>query len=75
MTEEYVEEEEYITDENDPDGVEKVTSDAYPIPNEETVEFDPVLGTVEAQTAFYTRHDEIMTKKLVKALKNGDFRK
>lgn len=49
-----MDEEEYITSENDPTGVEVITKEDYTIPEkEEKIEFDKILETVKIKIMVY----------------------
>jgi len=66
-------EEEYITDENDPHSVETITENDYTIPsNEETVEFDETLASVQVKLSNFKEYDKKMEAKLVESIQKGE---
>ena len=70
-------EEEYITEENDPCSVEKITQqDDYTLPEGEEVQsFDEIFETVRATSEDFVQYDKNQTQKILESLKRGDFRK
>jgi len=68
-------EEEYITNENDPHAVEKITSreDYTLLEPEEVQEFDEIFETVRAKITDLVQHDKGMEQKVIDSLQNGDF--
>lgn len=71
-SQEVIEEEEYVTSENDPQKVLIVPDDDYiTSDNEEIVEFEEVFETVRAAITDLTNHDRMMEKKVLDALRRG----
>ena len=69
---EVIEEEEYVTSENDPQKVLIVPEDDYVISdNEEAIAFDEVFETVRAKITDLTNYDKMMDDKLLDALRRG----
>jgi len=75
MSDEWFEDEdieEYITDENDPQAVEKITKEDYTlIENEEKIDFDEVFESVRAKITDLTNHDHMMEEKVLDSLRRG----
>ncbi len=72
MTDEDYLEEEYITNENDPHRVEKITEEDYTIAEkEEKIEFDEIFKTVKTVLTNLTNHDHMMNEKVLDALRKG----
>jgi len=72
MSDEWFEDEEYITDENDPQAVEKITKEDYTIiENEEKIEFDEIFESVRAKITDLTNHDKMMEEKVLDSLRRG----
>ncbi len=72
LSDEWFEDEEYITDENDPQSVEKISKEDYTLPSdEEIVEFDEIFETVRAKSTTLTNHDHMMEKKVLDLLRRG----
>ncbi len=75
MSDEWFEDEEfeeYITDENDPQTVEKITKEEYTIPlDEEKVNFDEVFESVKTKITNLTNYDHMMEEKVLDALRKG----
>jgi len=69
-------EEEYITDENDPTRVEKITKEDYIISEkEETIEFDDIVQFVGGGNIVnLSNYDCIREKKVLDSLRKGEFR-
>ena len=64
--------EEYITDENDPQSVEKITKEDYTIPlDDEKIEFDEIFESVRAKITDLTKHDKMMNEKVLDSLRRG----
>lgn len=76
MSEDYLEEQ-YITNDNDPTRVEKITEEDYTIPEkEEKIEFDKVIETVKTKMITnLTNYDHMMDQKVLDSLRRGVFRK
>ena len=81
MSEEYFDDEdqefedEYITDENDPQRVEKITKEDYTIPdNEETIAFDEIFETVRAKITNLTNYNHMMEEKILDHLRRGNLK-
>ncbi len=78
MSDEWFEDEEfeeYITDENDPQSVEKITKEDYTIPlDEQKIDFDEVFETVRAKITDLTNYDHMMEKKVLDFLRRGKLR-
>ena len=70
-------EEEYITNENDPHSVEKITeNNSIRIEeNEETIEFDKVFETVRTKITDFSNYDHMMEEKVLDSLRKGKLRK
>ncbi len=69
-------EDEYITENNDPHKVEKITQEDYTIiQKEEKIEFDETFETVRATSADFALYDKNQTKKILDSLKRGELRK
>jgi len=76
MSDEWFEDEdfeEYITDDNDPQAVEKITTkDDYTIPlDDEKIEFDEIFETVRTNLTDLTNYDKMMEKKVLDSLRSG----
>lgn len=76
MSDEWFEDEnfddEYITDENDPQAVEKITEEDYTIPDDEKkIDFDEVFESVRAKITDLTNYDRMMEKKVLDSLRSG----
>ena len=76
MSDEWFEDEnfddEYITDENDPQAVEKITEEDYTIPDDEKkIDFDEVFESVRAKITDLTNHDRMMEEKVLDSLRSG----
>ena len=75
MSDEWFEDEEceeYITDENDPQAVEKITKEDYTIPDDdEKIDFDKVFETVKTKITNLTNFDRMMEKKVLDSLRRG----
>jgi len=70
--EEYIEEEKYIDNENDPQAVEKITEeDTVILLDDVKMDFDEVFETVKTQITNLTNHDRMMEKKLLDSLRSG----
>ena len=64
--------EEYITDENDPQAVEKITKEDYTIPEgDEKIDFDEVFETVKTKITNLTNYDHMMEEKVLDSLRRG----
>jgi len=64
--------EEYIDNENDPQGVEEITKEDYSIPlDEEKVNFDEVFESVKTKITDLTNYDHMMEEKVLDALRKG----
>lgn len=78
MSDEWFEDEEieeYITDENDPQAVEKITEEDYTIPyDDEKIDFDEVFETVRAKITDLTKHDHMMEQKVLDSLRRGNLK-
>ena len=73
---EFVEEEEYINEENDPQQVEKIKEEDYTlIEKEETIEFDEVFETVRTKIHNFSNYDHMMEERVLDSLRKGKFRK
>jgi len=71
-SQEVIEEEEYVTSDNDPQKVLIVPEDDYVISdNEEIVEFDEIFEYVRAKITDLTNYDHMMEEKLLDALRSG----
>ena len=69
-------EEEYITAENNPAAVDKITQEDYTIiPDEAVQEFDEIFENVRATSEDFAQYDKDMAKKILDSLRKGDFRK
>lgn len=74
MVEDYLDDE-YITNENDPTRVEKITEEDYTIPEkEEKIEFDKIFENVRATSADFTQYDKNQTQVVLDSLRKGNFR-
>jgi len=75
MSDEWYEDEdieEYITNENDPQAVEKITKEDFTIlDNDEKINFDEVFETVRTAITNLTNHDHMMEQKVLDALRRG----
>ena len=75
MSDEWFEDEEfeeYINDENDPQAVEKITKEDYPIlDNDEKINFDEVFETVRAKITNLINYDHMMEEKVLDSLRRG----
>jgi len=76
MSDEWFEDEnfddEYITDENDPQAVEKITEEDYTIPDDEKkIDFDEVFESVRAKITDLTNYDRMMEEKVLDSLRSG----
>jgi len=69
--EEYIEEEEYIDNENDPCSVEEINDDYTIIETEVKVDFDEVFETVRTRLTDLTNYDQMMEKKVLDSLRSG----
>ena len=70
--EEYIEEEKYIDNENDPQAVEKITEeDTVILLDDVKMDFDEVFETVKTKITNLTNHDHMMEKKLLDSLRRG----
>jgi len=77
MSDEWFEdEEEYITNTNDPQAVEKITTkEDYTIPeNDEKIEFDEIFETVRTKITNLANYDQMMEKKVLDALRKGNLK-
>jgi len=71
-SQEVIEEEEYITGENDPQKVLIVPDDDYVTSdNEEIVGFDEIFETVKSAITDLTKYDKMMEEKVLDALRGG----
>ena len=71
MSEEYIEDQ-YITEQNDPCTVEKITENDYTIPEkEEKIEFDETFENVRATIEDFVQYDKDMEKKMLDSLRKG----
>ena len=75
MSDEWFEDEEfeeYITDENDPQAVEKITKEDYTISIDNVkIDFDEVFETVRAKITDLTKYDKMMEQKVLDSLRSG----
>ena len=72
MSGEWFEDEEYTTDENDPERVEKIIKEDSTLPdNEQTTDFDEVFETVRTAITDLTKHDRMMEQKVLDSLRSG----
>ncbi len=65
---------EYITDENDPCKVEKITQEDYTIfeEKEEIIDHEKIIQSVQTQSdASFYKNDKIMEDKVLDSLKKG----
>lgn len=70
--EEYVEEEKYIDNENDPFSVEKITEDeTVIILDDAKMQFEKVFETVKSTITDFSTHDHMMEEKILDALRKG----
>jgi len=70
--EEYIEEEKYIDNENDPQAVEKITEEDTVILLDETkMDFDEVFESVKAKITNLTNYDHMMEEKVLDSLRRG----
>lgn len=76
MTEEYTEEEEYLTNENDPQKVLIVPEDDYvTTDNEEKIEHEEILASPQINILHLSKHDFEREEAVLHSLRNGEFRK
>jgi len=66
---------EYITDNNDPNRVEKITEEDYTIPEGEgEVDFDEIFESVRVKITNLTDYDYMMNEKVLDSLRRGKMR-
>ena len=77
MNEEFVEEEEYINSENDPQKVVIVPEDDYvTTDNEEIIQHEEILASPKTSSQFeLNKRDFIQEEKVLESLRKGEFRK
>ena len=74
-SQEVIEDDEYIDNDNDPEKVLIVPEDDYVISdNEEIVGFDEVFEHVKAKITDLTNYDKMMEDKLLDALRRGNLK-
>ena len=70
--EEYIEEEKYIDNENDPQAVEKITEEETVISLDDVkMDFDEVFESVRAKITNLTNYDHMMEEKVLDSLRRG----
>lgn len=73
---EFVEEEQYIDEDNDPQKVEEIRKEDYTlIEKEEVIEFDEVFETVRTKIHNLSNYDHIREERVLDSLRKGKFRK
>lgn len=77
MIEEYIEEEKYITNENDPQKVVILPEDDYvTTDNEEKIEHEEILASPKTSSQFeLSKRDFTQEEKVLESLRKGEFRK
>ena len=70
--EEYIEEEKYIDNENDPQAVEKITEEETVISLDDVkMDFDEVFESVRVKITNLTNYDHMMEEKVLDSLRRG----
>lgn len=76
MLDEYIDEEEYIDEDNDPEKVEIIKKEDYTLPEkEEIIEFDEIFESIRTKITNFSNYDYMMEEKVLDFLRKGGFRK